>query len=116
MDFTDKVPKLLKISDVLLTKPGGLTSTEAAVANIPIVHTAPIPGCETLNARFFNKENMSVSAKSPAQIAKVALEIVSNEQKRKKMIEAQRLNINPHAADDICDFIISRQIERNCIK
>lgn len=116
MDFTDKVPQLLKISDVLLTKPGGLTSTEAALSNIPIIHTAPIPGCETLNARFFNKENMSVLVKNPSQIAKVALDIVTDDNKREKMIQAQRLNINPHAADDICDFIISRQTEGIGIK
>ena len=34
------------IRDRIYTKPGGLTSTEALVKNIPIVHTAPIPGCE----------------------------------------------------------------------
>lgn len=34
-------------ADVLFTKPGGLTTTEAAVKGIPIVHTRPIPGCET---------------------------------------------------------------------
>lgn len=42
----------MTISELLLTKPGGLTTTEAATINIPIIHTMPIPGCETYNAEF----------------------------------------------------------------
>lgn len=49
--------------DVIFTKPGGLTSTEALVKRIPIVHTAPIPGCETANRNFFVKRHLSVSSK-----------------------------------------------------
>ena len=45
----------MKACDVLFTKPGGLTSTEGAVAGIPMVHTEPIPGCETANRKFFGR-------------------------------------------------------------
>ena len=45
-----------------LPKPGGLTSTEAAVTGVPMIHTAPIPGCETVNRKFFMKAGMSWSA------------------------------------------------------
>ena len=51
--YTKKMPLYLKACDVIFTKPGGLTSTEAAVSGIPIVHIRPIPGCETENRRFF---------------------------------------------------------------
>ena len=51
--FTDNVQLYMDACDVLLTKPGGLSSTEAAVKNVPMVHTDPIPGCETKNAQFF---------------------------------------------------------------
>ena len=52
---TRQMEVYMKACDMLYTKPGGLTSTEAAVSGIPIVHTAPIPGCETANKRFFCK-------------------------------------------------------------
>ncbi|MDD6032311.1 MAG: glycosyl transferase, partial [Oscillospiraceae bacterium] len=52
LDFTDRVALYMDACDMLFTKPGGLTSTEAAVKNVPLIHTAPIPGCETINARF----------------------------------------------------------------
>lgn len=41
LGFTDRMSLLMDACDVLFTKPGGLSSTEAAVKNIPIVHTAP---------------------------------------------------------------------------
>ncbi len=47
------MPVYLHACDIIYTKPGGLTSTEAAVTEISIVHTKPIPGCETKNRSFF---------------------------------------------------------------
>ncbi len=62
LGFTDRMSLLMDACDVLFTKPGGLSSTEAAVKNIPIVHTAPIPGCETRNAEFFHYHGTSYSS------------------------------------------------------
>ena len=47
LGYTEKIADFMAAADVLFTKPGGLTTTEAAVKGIPIVHTRPIPGCET---------------------------------------------------------------------
>ena len=62
LGFTTQMSLYLKACDVLFTKPGGLTSTEAAVTGVPMIHTAPIPGCETVNRKFFMKAGMSWSA------------------------------------------------------
>ena len=52
LGYTTQMNLYMKACDVLFTKPGGLTSTEGAVAGIPMVHTEPIPGCETANRKF----------------------------------------------------------------
>lgn len=44
--FTKDINLYMNSADVLLTKPGGLSSTEAAVANVPMIHVNAIPGCE----------------------------------------------------------------------
>lgn len=41
--FTDKVAEFMSISNLVITKPGGLTSTEALVSNLPLVAIHPIP-------------------------------------------------------------------------
>ena len=61
--FTKQMALYLKASDVCITKPGGLSSTEAAVANIPFIHAMAIPGCETRNLEFFESCGMSIGVK-----------------------------------------------------
>jgi len=107
LGFTDKVATLMDASDVLFTKPGGITSTEAAVKNIPLVHTAPIPGLEDYNARFFHFHNMSYSTIDPAQQAAVAVRLCTDEQWRERMLAGQRRNANPRTCEQITDMLCS---------
>lgn len=104
--FTDEIPLYMSACDVLLTKPGGLSSTEAAALNVPIVHTQAIPGCETKNAEFFSGKLMSLKSDSPEDSATLAKLLYDNENLRNSMISAQKENINSHAADDICEYIV----------
>lgn len=52
MGYTDKVNLLMSISDVLVTKPGGLTVTEAMHMKLPIIIKLPIPGQENENTEY----------------------------------------------------------------
>ena len=109
--FTDKVALFMDAADMVFTKPGGLTSTEAAVKNVLLVHTPPIPGCETINAEFFSSRGMSVCAgpnASPSEIAETAYSLWSDREAQQRMLKAQRDNMNPDSADDICRFIIEK--------
>lgn len=102
---TDKMSYYLNACDVIFTKPGGLTSTEAAVAEIPIVHTSPIPGCETANRKYFRKHGMSVSgAESVSQVA-AGVRLMEHPEELQKMREKQRLQIPKDSARQICEFI-----------
>lgn len=105
--FTKDVPLYMDASNVVLSKPGGLSSTEAAVKNVPLVHTSPIPGCETINARFFSTRGMSVKAVTPNECAQAAYRLASDPKAAEAMLLAQRRFINPSAAEAICDFILS---------
>lgn len=105
LDFTTQADLYMDICDVLVTKPGGLTSTEAAAKGIPMVHSQPIPGCETKNAEFFSGHGMSVSVQNEKDAGKKVLELLRNEAVRRHMTEAQKHYINGDAATDICDYI-----------
>lgn len=106
--FTQQVPLYMSASDVLFTKPGGLTSTEAAVHNIPLIHTRPIPGCETKNAEFYQNHKLSYYSKDIQSALHFADHLMQDEVLRKEMLLAQRATINPHAREQICDFILER--------
>jgi len=104
--FTDQVPRYLDACDVLLTKPGGISSTEAAVRGVPLVHTAPIPGCETLNAEFFSQRGMSILAPDAKSAARCALRLAFDEGQKRRILEAQRQYIRPDAADAVADALL----------
>ncbi len=106
LDYTNRTAEYLAASDLLFSKPGGLTSTEAAVAGIPLAHTRPIPGCEDCNQAFYNGHGISISADSERQLVEKAMELLARPADCGRMIERQRRVINGNAAEDICEFII----------
>lgn len=109
LDFTDHPQDYLAAADLLFTKPGGLTSTESAVAGIPLVHTAPIPGCEERNVKFFTERGMSVFDLTQENIVRRGLELLADKEEAEDMLKKQKMNCNPQAALDICNFIINIQ-------
>lgn len=113
LDFTDRTAEYLAAADLLFTKPGGLTSTEAAVAGIPLAHTRPIPGCEDYNQAFYNRHDISISDASEDKLVERALELLACPAACRQMVQRQHQVINQGAAEDICEFIIRRDKEKN---
>lgn len=102
--YTNAMAYYMRACDLFVTKPGGLSSTEAAVCGIPILHTAAIPGCETENAKFFSANGMSISGDITDEVLIKATELLENTKTADEMIQAQKICINADAVEDICDF------------
>lgn len=92
--------------DVLLTKPGGITSTEALIKNIPLIHINPIKGLEEYNSAFFKKKGMAYRGDTLEEQVEMAIQLSSNRVAQEKMTETQRLNSNLNCSNDIADLII----------
>ncbi len=98
LDFTRGVDEYMAACDVLFTKPGGLTSTEAAARQVPLVHTAQIPGCETINAAFFKAHGLSLCAANEKEAASCGALLCSQKKMQEEMKQAQRQTIHGDAA------------------
>ena len=107
LPFIHNLDVLLDAADVLLTKPGGLSTTEATVKRIPFVITMPIPGNEDRNASFFAKTGMAVSVKTVESAVDAAYRLASDAEARRAMLAAQERYGSVTAAKDIGDLIIS---------
>ncbi len=105
LGFTDKMADYMKASDLYLSKPGGLSSTEAAVAGTALVHITPIPGCETSNMHFFAQNGMSLAVTSPEDELTAACDKLLDSAAREAMIAAQRRIIPADAATAICELL-----------
>ena len=116
---THRMDVYLRACDLYLTKPGGISSTEAAVIGTPLVHLPPIPGCETGNVRFFSSLGMSRRIKLRAAEIPGIISFMEDKSECGKMKNKQHEIVHKEAASRICDFVdemISPQnIFQNCI-
>ena len=60
--FIDNMDELMDAADLMVTKPGGLSCTEALTKGLPMVLVAPIPGQEARNGRIIEKSGAAVMA------------------------------------------------------
>jgi processive 1,2-diacylglycerol beta-glucosyltransferase len=66
--FTDKVDRLMAASDLAITKPGGLTTTECLVMGLPMIVVSPIPGQEERNADYLLENGAAMKACDPGAV------------------------------------------------
>ncbi len=104
--FTDQVNLYMNAANVMISKPGGLTSTEAAVANVPLIHLLAYAGCETKNVAFFSARGISVHASNAKQAAIAAKNIISAPSWAERMRAQQREYIYPDAAERVADLVV----------
>lgn len=102
LGYTDRMADYLKACDLYITKPGGLSITEAAVTGIPLILVSSIPGCESRNLSFFEGHEMALAVRNQRRELLRAVERLTDPDFAASMISRQR-RINPHAAQDICD-------------
>lgn len=103
LGFEKRVPLLMRAASVTFTKPGGLSSTEAAVVNTPLIFTNAIPGCETHNQEFFLARGMAYAPDSVWAQSKAARLLCTSAENLEAMLTAQRAHVPQNAADVICD-------------
>ena len=103
--FTDQVSDYMDASDVLLTKPGGLSSTEALAKGIAIIHTAPIPGCESENVQFFTEHHLSLCAHEASDAGRLAVDLMNDSFMREQILAAQEHFRCNNSAWAIAEFI-----------
>ena len=102
LGFTDDMAGYLRASDLFVTKPGGLSSTEAAVSHIPIIHVAEIPGCETSNAEYFSSHGMSLTCGVSRNSLRSVIKIVNDPSACSTMIQNQAEMIPADSTAHIC--------------
>ena len=104
---TDKMAEYMKACDAVITKPGGLSTTEAAITGTALIFISPIPGGpETANIRFFEKYRMGLYAESiTMELTGTVEELLSDPARVEQMVDRQKKTINRTAAEDIVELV-----------
>lgn len=105
--FVDNVYDYMHASDVLLSKPGGLTSSEALTAQLPMVLVKPLPGQEERNTRYLVSRRAAVKAVGERQLASAVAELLTSHERRRQLHERMDRLRRPDAAAAVAARILT---------
>lgn len=109
LEYTDKVPELMSVSDLVVTKPGGLTTTESLASGLPIIVINPIPGQEEENAEFLESKQVAIWIRKNDNANEKIMEIFNNPTKMQEMKVHARLLAKKNSTKDICDILLEKK-------
>ena len=108
IEFTNKVPELMSISSFVITKPGGLTSSESLASSLPMIIINPLPGQEEANATYLENTGAAIWIKNDDNddnIEDIISNIVKSPTKLEEMKSFAKSAAKPDAAKDICQIL-----------
>lgn len=106
-DYVTNVPEIMSISSLVITKPGGLTSSESLASGLPILVINPIPGQEEENAEFLVDHGAAVWLKKKEPAEEVIKNLLSSPEKLQEMSANSAKNARINSTKDICDTILN---------
>ncbi len=104
--FVNNMPDLMNAADIILTKAGPGTISEAFVAGLPIILYSRMPGQEEGNVDYVIEKGAGVWASSPEQVVTVLRYWIENPEERKKTARISKRLARPDASMNIAQKII----------
>jgi len=105
-EYANNVDELMEISTLIITKPGGMTTSESLAKGLPMVIVDPIPGQEMRNTDFLMKNGIAIRIDKTSDIGEEVELLLRSPHGLKAMSEAAYENGKPHAALDIAKLIL----------
>ncbi len=106
--YTDEVERLMACADLVITKSGGITTSECLVMGLPMIVNAPIPGQEEHNANFLLEQGVALKALDLVTLEYRIRYLLTHPAKLEDMrIKAKALG-RPHAAYQVLDTVLGR--------
>lgn len=93
LGYVQNMSLLMDSADLYLTKPGGISVTEAALKNLPMVLIDAVAGCEEFNRIFFVRHGGAKTGENNRELTKLTLELLTQQDQIAKM--RNRLNKLP---------------------
>ena len=105
-DYITNVPEVMSISSLVVTKSGGLTSSESLASALPVLVINPIPGQEEENAEFLVNAGVAVWLKKKDNTEDVVNKLLTSPEKLKEMGENAKKLAHLNSTKNICDTIL----------
>lgn len=108
LEYTNKVPELMSISDLVISKPGGLTTSESLASNLPMIIINPIPGQEEENAEFLENNGVGIWIRKNDLPFETLNIVLNNNDKLQEMKKNTNKLAKKHSTKNICKIILKK--------
>lgn len=108
--FVDNIQELMSVSDLIVTKPGGLSISELLSLELVPVFISPIPGQETANIEALKSYGVGIQAKDAADLKRIVLDYKEHPEKLRSIKERIKNIKKPNAAEELCNAVCEGSI------
>ena len=105
LGFTDRMSDYMDAADLFITKPGGLSTTEAATKGVPLVLFNAVPGCETRNLEFLLSIGCAVSENGTLSLARCVRQLLEEPEQREELAGQCKAEFSQSAAGRIYETL-----------
>lgn len=106
LGFVDNMPELMNSATLAVTKPGGLTSSEALAAGLPLMLVSPYPLQEEMNAHFLLENGCAVRVEPLSTLSHKLKSLLQEEGRLDAMREATTRHAKPEAARTVARTVL----------
>lgn len=106
--FINNMSEYMKASTIVISKPGGVTTTEVTELRKPLILMMPIPGVEDYNMKFFVNNQMCLKAVNSKELIIQVKKLLINKDLQTNMIRKQEQNINNYSAKLLVNFVLEK--------
>jgi len=105
LGYTQQVPQYMDAADIIVTKPGGLSATEAATKHLPMVLINAVGGCEGRNFSYFLSKGYAVGSSDAQEVVGQTVELALDESKRLYMHQRLKADFTVNSARMIATHV-----------
>ena len=106
--FVDNVDAFMDAADVVISKPGGLTTSECMAKELPMIIISPIPGQEERNRDFLVNYGIALAENHTVGSDEILYHLLNNPERIEQMKENIRKMKKPNATQDLINFLIEK--------
>ena len=114
--YVDNMSLLLDSADLYLTKPGGISVSEAAVKHLPMVLIDAVGGCELYSRMHFIRLGGAQTGTDVTELTEVCLKLLEEPQRLMRMQEKMKSQSMPNAAMSIYDTMEQQCVVLDAVK
>ncbi|MFA5402960.1 MAG: glycosyltransferase [Candidatus Omnitrophota bacterium] len=104
--YAQNINELMSIADIVVSKPGGVTTSEVLSLAKPMIIVKPLPGQEANNTAYLTQKEAALEIEEPGKINLVIEDLLRNHEKLKHLSDCAKRISKPNASMDIARLLL----------